>query len=287
MVRPVISLIASTTLAITSPLIAADVEPSGGEAVIAVDSEQARTACSDEGSELRLRILAGTADAEHEAEAAVARNCFGLITTYSSIPRGIAYAPSIECSPNSALFRWDRLSLFSFAGSDVVTFDQEEARRDREALADLWTFALDYNAAVVAHANFPHPDLCRLAGRDYRPTYHYSQEGDRNTWGLRPLEETDEPRNLHEAARRGTLASLRRLLMEQPDELHVLDIVDLPPLAWAVIYGRTEHVRVLLEAGANPYGESYRDRPINSSPITLAREAGRDDLEALMLAVLE
>jgi hypothetical protein len=287
MFRPFFSLIASAMIAITAPAIAADVEPSGGDLAIALEGQQVRKSCADEGRELQLRILAGTADAKLESDTAVARDCFRLITTYSSIPTGIAYAPGIECSPNSALFRSDRLSLFSFSGSDVVTLDHEQARRNRAALESIWAFALDYNAMIVAHAAFPYPDLCRLAARDYRPTYHYSLEGDRNRWGLRPLEETDEPRDLHEAARRGTLASLQRLLTERPHDLHALDIVELPPLTWAVIYGRPEHVRLLLKAGANPYGQQYISRSINSSPITLAREAGRDDLEALMMAVLQ
>lgn len=282
-VQPLISLLVT---AVTASSVTQEPELEGAGSMINAESVQARQACAKGGSELRQRIVAGAADARQEAETAVARGCFGLISTFNSIPRGVGYAPGIECSPSSSLLRYGRLGLLSFAGRDIV-LEEEEAQREQQELAVLEAFALDYNARIVAHPNFPYRDLCRLTSADYRPTYHYSEGGNVTKWGLRPLEETDEPRNIHEAARRGSLASLQRLVTERPGDLNALDLLDLTPLAWAVIYRRASHVALLLEAGANPYGASYRDRPIDTSPLTLAREAGRDDLEALMLAILE
>lgn len=250
------------------------------------DNEQARVACNSEAEGLRERILTEAFDAQAEAHDAVRRRCFSLITTYNAIPRGIPYAPGVECRPNAQLFSYRRLMLMSYAGSDVIRRQTpEEMERIRRAFETLRTFALSYNRTIAAHPDFPYSDLCRVADDDYRPPV--GEQLEPVDWGFRPLMETDNPANIWEGARRGTLASLRQMSESNPLGIHVVDLLDLTPLAWAVIYDRPEHVRLLLRAGANPYGEPYRDRPVAMSPISIAEDAGRIDLVELMRSSLD
>ncbi len=69
--------------------------------------------------------------------------------------------------------------------------------------------------------------------------------------------------------------------------MHIPDLLGLTPLAWAVIYGRSEQARILLETGAHPYGEPYWERPHELWPVTLARHSGNDRMLRLMQPHLE
>lgn len=246
--------------------------------------EQARRTCADEIG-LRERVLAGTARPAEEADAAAAGGCFGLITSFNMIPAGIPYAIGVACRPNAQLFRYGGLSLFYFAGSDVAPLNAEQAARDARALAVQRTFALAYNRAVLARADFPYHDLCRVAADDYSP--ELSEVLRPGEWGYRTLEETDAPIDIYEAARRGTLASLRRLVEARPINLHVPDLLGLTPLGWAVIYNRAEHARLLLEAGVHPYGEPYRERALETSPVMIAREERNRGMARLIQPFLD
>lgn len=284
----------SMMLAATLPIVAVKAEqmrPVPRDLIRAVvaerdANEQARIACASGVEDLRQRILTNTADAEAEAHAAVRRHCFSLITTFNSIPAGIPYALGIECRPNARLFTYHRLMLMSYSGSDVVSrLTPEEIESIRNASANLRAFALAYNRAIVSHPEFPYRDLCRVANDDYRPPL--SERVDLIDWGFLELAETDDPSDIWESARRGTTASLNRMIESGPLAIHIVDLLSLTPLAWAVIYDRPEHVRLLLEAGANPYGEPYRDRPIDTSPIAIAEAAGRTELVEMMQSYLE
>ncbi len=246
--------------------------------------QQARAACSD-AAELRARILAGTADAATEASAAAARGCYGLVTGYDGIPRGTPYGVGVACRPNGVLFRYDRLMRLSFAGSDAISGDVEREAQERRSLVAIRAFGLAYNRVMLARPDFPYRDLCRVAADDYRPGVRENMPP--HLWGYRPLAETGAPIDLYEAARRGTLASLRGWLARRPLDLHVPDLLGLTPLAWAVIYDRPEHARLLLEAGAHPYGEPYWERPQELSPVTLARDAGNRRMMRLLRPYLE
>ncbi len=115
--------------------------------------ERARAACSDP-RELHARILAGTVNPGTEAAAASARGCFGLVTGYSAIPRGVAFGVGVECRPNGSLFR-NGLMRLSFAGSDGVSGDVEQEARERRDLATIRMFALVYNAPSSPARIFP------------------------------------------------------------------------------------------------------------------------------------
>jgi hypothetical protein len=139
MFRSVLSLVPLLVIAVTAPAVAQELKLADAGSV---DSSRVRQACADGGSELRRRIVAGGVDAKQEAETAIARGCFGLISTYNTIPRGVAFAPGIECSPSSPLLRYGRLGLFSFAPSDAV-LGEKERQREQQEVAILWAFALD------------------------------------------------------------------------------------------------------------------------------------------------
>jgi hypothetical protein len=240
---------------------------------------EARLACAANTDALHKQIVAGTVDAAAEAAAAADRGCFGMITTVNGIPGGVSYAPGVECRPNGRLFTHGRLQLLSFApGTDSPSPDRAEMERFYRDVASMHAFALSYNAAIIAHPDFPYGDLCRAAAPDYRPSWPVEQL-EPTEWGFRPLEETDHPRDLYEAARHGTLESLHKWIDYRAIDMHVPDVLGLTPLAWAVIYDRpAAHIQLLLNTGADPYGEPYWNRPQPNSPITLAETEGRRHL---------
>lgn len=248
--------------------------------------KDARLACMPQPVELQHRIVEGTVDAERMAKDAAARGCFGMVTTVNGIPFGISVAPGVECRPNARLLDYGQLQLLSFSiGSDVVSLDREESERDARAIAAYSAFARTYNAAILAHPGFPYGDLCRPAAPDYRSSP--AEQLRINEWGFRPLEVIEEPRDIYQAARRGTLKSLQRLIENHPIDIHVPDILDLTPLAWAVIYNRPDHMRLLLAAGANPYGGAGRTNPSQTSPFMIARNNRNRELVAIMRPALE
>lgn len=249
--------------------------------------EQQRGACAADQVPFHQAILKGILNAGQVAKSAADRGCFGLIATVSGIPSGIPYAPGVECRPNQQLFIDGRLTLlFISPGTDAVSSDPAQRKRDDRAFATDRAFALAYNAAVIADPRFPYADLCRAAPTTYRPSWREERAGVVH-WGFRPLAETAEPRNMYEAARRGTLGSLRRLIDARPLDIHLPDMLGLTPLAWAVIYDRPDHIRLLLAAGAHPYGEPFRTDPTKMSPYTIAQAERRRDLTAIMRPALE
>ena len=115
-----------------------------------------------------------------------------------------------------------------------------------EKVAALFRYAEAYNRTVVAMPSFPDADLCRIA-----------VEADaRHHLNLFPITQaarlvTTRVWTLHEAARRGRPADIRRLLKK--DQIDALDGLDMTPLAWAVARNNKDAVDTLLDAGANPW----------------------------------
>jgi hypothetical protein len=193
----------------------------------------------------------------------------------------------MECRPNRLLFVQGRLFFLAphlshtIADRETLQQDLERERRDYDRFR---RFALVYNRALIRHLEFPFRDLCRPAADDARPPDFEQFAPDMP--GFRDLKETDRPVDLYEAARRGSIASLRRMIAAQPRRLHIPDVIDMTPLAWAVAYDRPQHARLLLEAGSHPYGGPWQNQASERSPITIALEQRNRTLVSLMRPVL-
>jgi len=240
---------------------------------------RARETWQDEAQALSARIQSGEAEPEEEARRAASLGRWAMMTGTTAIPFGVHFALGVECRPNSGLFTFGRLQLLHGQGSDVIRA-AEEMQGESQSLARFRVFALRYNRALIAAPAFPLRDLCRPAADDYRPLHHENLAPE--SWGFRDLRETDAPIDLYEAARRGSPASLRRLLHERPRQMHIPDLLGMTPLAWAVAYDRPKQVRLLLRAGAHPYGGPWQNQPEETSPITLALTLRNRALVALM-----
>ncbi len=59
------------------------------------------------------------------------------------------------------------------------------------------------------------------------------------------------PSTIHEAARRGNTAVIRKLVQSHPQLLNSTDDLGHTPLNWAILNGRTEAVTILVDLGAN------------------------------------
>jgi hypothetical protein len=120
-----------------------------------------------------------------------------------------------------------------------------------ERIGKLIGYAAQYNRALVARADYPDADLCRVSTPADRA------EG-RGLFAIgSPAQAvTAAAKTLHEAARRGSTADVLRLLT--PATLNSADGLGMTPLAWAVGRGNTAAVEVLLEAGADPWAAGDR-----------------------------
>lgn len=132
-----------------------------------------------------------------------------------------------------------------------------------------------FNQTLVADPRFPHPDLCGPEDTTGRS---------RETLAAPIHTLTETPRSLSEAARRGSPASVARLLrgqtaatLNQPDDL------GLTPLAWATIERRRDIVRLLLAAGADPLDGHGQWRGAAGLPLAIALAADDPALAARML----
>jgi hypothetical protein len=107
-----------------------------------------------------------------------------------------------------------------------------------------YSYMQTFNRTLVADPRFPDPDLCGPEDPTGRSLPSFAAP-------TRVLIET--PRSLSEAARRGSPASVARLLRGQSAEtLNRLDAIGLTPLAWAAIEERADIARLLMAAGADP-----------------------------------
>ncbi len=104
---------------------------------------------------------------------------------------------------------------------------------------------------------------------------------------LRPARDVRAPpHDLHEAARRGSLADVKRHLRRSASA-DGQDMFGYTPLAWAVVRDRPDVIKTLLKAGADPYpGLPGYSRPW-MTPLWLGSRLGQGDTVRLMLARLE
>jgi hypothetical protein len=238
----------------------------------------------------RLTELAysGRGDPLVEARRAIRRADFRMFG-YSPAPGYDPRAHGVECRPGLGFA--DRALLRSaHIGNDILGTPGEMEERAAASQAHR-RFGTRFNAALLASERNPLRDMCRLAqepasAADPRPPglSVAPKRPDPSTWGFRDLVETTEPLDLGEAARKGTPASLRRMIADGPDRLNDADTFRMTPLAWAVAYRREDAALALLAAGAEPAGAACgrADSPV--APVMIARELGWTELVEAMLA---
>lgn len=169
----------------------------------------------------------------------------------------------------------------------------------------LGTFARTFNQTLIADPAYPYRDVCRavavpdeveaeegaektakVADKDTakaKPAVKAAAKGPTRTYGYADLGPMPENPTLADAARRGNVAVLRRLLEEKPSAEATGDALDAPttidspdlfgmtPLAWAVAYHRDAAVRFLLSRDASPSGAQCQALVDRDSPMQIAR----------------
>jgi hypothetical protein len=223
-----------------------------------------------------------TADPLADARAALDRGDFRLVRGMSMVATG---ALGIDCRTSARnSWRSQPLTLAMHTYSDVIPdCDGRDRQRCRnEKLIDAYGAA--YNRAVVGDPRYPYADLCRPSA--FAPGPRPSTE-DPSEYGFPDLAPTDRPRDLHEAARRGTATSVARLIAAAPGAVDIPDPYDLTPLAWAVIRQRPDIAALLLDAGASPLGRDCDDPGRAESPLRLALRSGQETLARRLLSAAE
>lgn len=183
-------------------------------------------------AQLLKRLAAGVADPRRDAQAAAASGDFGFVESGSRASR----SPGVLCRTP---FQQGVSIRASTLWGDDFDIEKMKAKQTFEA------YAAVYNQTIVDHPLFKAGDLCAPATQEVPAS---------GTNGLGLLAEPARrlerpPLSLHEAARRGSVSDVRRLLAgNDPDEL---DAFNMTALAWAVAYGRGDIADVLLRAGAS------------------------------------
>jgi ankyrin repeat protein len=238
-------------------------QPSAAQEAAAQQEIEARSAGQQQAQalalEIQARLDAGTATPEADAAAAAGRGDFGLMATvarfgHSSAPGAVCFTPYGQPARSRARYQY---------GDSIA-----------EPQMRWFAYATAYNRTLIARADYPDADLCRLAaqGDDTRFDLDEHQATTAARTPSRP------PRTLHEAARWGTAADVRRLLATGP--IDAMDGVELTPLAWAVARDNRPAADALLEAGASPW--VALDRVRGSWPVYLAAVLGRSEWFALL-----
>jgi len=202
------------------------------------------------------RITFGPDGPAADARAAAKAGNFGLVWSVGMLGR---YPMGIDCN-GPIQFAPEEFSIAVQVDSDELPSPCTQLAGACEYEARLGEYGRAYNRTLVDEPNFPFPDVCGPTDpdREWRPwNFKLDQYGT-------PIRDVEgPPHDLHEAARRGTLAELRRELGRHPvDEV---DAFGLTPLAWATIRRRPEIVAALLKAGAKPLpatGDGQWRKPI-------------------------
>jgi ankyrin repeat protein len=218
-----------------------------------------------ETAALLARLRSGKPDPAQDASFAASQRDYRMIWSSSlggPAPLGVTCrAPRITVGGAIPLHR------VTVHFSDAIGADNKPTGWRTSEL--LGRYGRAYNLALISDRRFPYADLCTPeapADRHQLPPNIHNPQSLAATPG--PL--TDTPLTLHEAARRGALPALMRLLSRSDlASINAADDWRLTPLAWAVLSGRPDAVRVLLASGADPMGEEC-DIGLDASPVRLA-----------------
>ncbi|HEY3949943.1 MAG TPA: ankyrin repeat domain-containing protein [Phenylobacterium sp.] len=211
------------------------------------------------------RIAAG-ADPVEDAAAAAKAGEFGLLLSGVFPSEGhtlgvVCMTPYLKAPKTLA-----RLITSDFIGPPLTPLTMTVGSYDG--------YATRYNRALVDRPEFPYADLCA-------PETKPARAPPRDIAGLAALKEAARiparpVSTLQEAARRGTLMDVRRLIAAEP--VDALDDLKMTALDWAVARNRPQIVKALLAAGANPARQQRQDAEFGITPLLLAIAFGHDDI---------
>lgn len=210
----------------------------------------------------------GEGDPVLEARRAVAAGDVRFIGYSIIVPGIVPAAYGVECRPDVP-FEGEALVRTVFAGSDMIR-PEEQMRSERRLGENFGHFGTVYNKTLLSDPHYPYRDICRPSRPGYSPHRPTSPPVPAE-YGFRDLVPTDQPVDLGEAARRGTLQSMDKLIRSNHRALNRADDFGMTPLAWAIVYRREAHIARLLEAGADPAGAACSDMSYARSPMQLAR----------------
>lgn len=227
-------------------------------AVVATAPAIAQEAETETVEALDARILAGRANPEEEARRAAAGGQFGMVMLRGH--RGMIWPVGVHCYTP---YRLPPATLVIRGRGGVI--DLEDASDPGAAYE---RYGEQYNRALIDAPGFPFADLC---GPSDQTPYRSSGIGGLGSVDRAARVPVHGSTTLHEAARRGTVAEIRRRL--RTADLDTLDPFGMTALAWAVARDRPDVVDLLLGAGADPV--AGENGPYNFTAVMVAIFLGR------------
>ncbi|WP_334185181.1 hypothetical protein [Novosphingobium sp.] len=268
---------------------------------------------------LKALLAGGKADPVAEAHKAAAAGDFRLVAAVTQ--DGIDTAEfGAQCVLRGGLSpRMAR--VVTYFGEDAEPTPAPSEAPGAEGEDKLGTFARSFNQTLIADPAYPYRDVCRAVavpdelevveaaeskgekagkvkgkvegkagGKEAsnakpaaKPVAKTASKAVSRTYGYADLGPMPENPTLADAARRGNVSVLRRLLDEEPSAEATGDALDGPttidspdlfgmtPLAWAVAYRRDAAVRFLLSREASPSGAQCQALVDRDSPMQIAR----------------
>jgi ankyrin repeat protein len=170
-----------------------------------------------------------------DAEAAIRRLNFGLLISHGLFSHE---PPGVKCLTPEG--RAPVVAGPSGTGQHNIT----------PAVQEAWLYSQAYNRTIVSHPDYPDGDLCRV-----ETTADGSSRRSLARLGSPARAVTQPPRDIFEAARRGSEEDVSRFLAGMP--INGLDVFGMSALAWATARGNLPVVAHLASRGADPWGGSY------------------------------
>lgn len=275
--------------------------PDNGETYVQ-ESPAAEPACNDPLADpatlerdreadkaLKTLLASGQADPVAEARKAAAAGDFRLVAavTLGGIDTSQFGAQCVlrgGLSPRMA-------RVVTYFGEDSLPTPAPSEAPSGGTEDRLATFARTFNEALIADPAYPYRDVCRsvpvLAVKKGAAAQEPNvAKGPERAYGYAKLGPLPENATLADAARRGNVAALRRMLDEEPsadptgDALDAPQTIDSPDLfgmtslAWAIAYHRDGAARFLLARQASPSGAQCQALMDRDSPMQIARAQG-------------
>lgn len=262
---------------------------------------------------LKAALASGRADPIEDAHRAVQAGDFRLVaavTVEGIDTREFGAICALRGGLNPRMAR-----VITYYGEDgepsPEPSDTESGSAEGGSEDKLVAFARVFNQTLIADPAYPYRDVCRPlaapeadeAGKDVgsarNAVVRAVSEAPSRAYGFADLGPLQTGATLADAARRGNVAAMRRMLdaearefkkaaaaasdkpgakpVETPTPAGMIDSPDLfgmTPLAWAMAYHRDAAVRFLLSRRASPSGAQCQALVDRDSPMQIARSAG-------------